>query len=183
MATALPAIGIGLTFASGAFQGIAANRAASYQAAIASQNQRIAQQNAVRAQQTAQVEQQDQDTVARAMLGEQLAQQGASGLSIGSGSFRLARKSAQELARKDALNIRHAGDVEAHNYLVQAANFGSQAQASRMEGSNALLSGFLEGASGAVGDYNLYGGTGFPSLASLTRKTRKTYVGGGIGHM
>lgn len=146
MAASLPIVAAGITAASSVFAGFTQYKAGQYQAAIADMNTKIAKDNAARARHTAQVEQQDQDMVARAMLGEQLAEQGASGFTLGSGSFRTARKSAKELARKDALNIRTAGEIEAHNYLTQAANFGMQAQGARSAGFNALLGGFLEGA-------------------------------------
>src|SRR5678815_4791338 len=130
MAAGLPiaAIGLGLSAASSVFAGFTQYKAGQYQAAIADQNAKIARDNAARATHTAQVEQQDQDMVARAMLGEQTAEQGASGFTLNSGSFKTARQSARQLARKDALNIRNAGAMEAHNYLTQAANFGLQAQ-------------------------------------------------------
>jgi len=100
------------------------------------------------------------------MLGEQTAEQGASGFTLNSGSFKTARQSARQLARKDALNIRNAGQMEAHNYLTQAANFGLQAQGSRSAGFGSLLGGFLEGAG---------------SLASGTAKIRNRSRYGGYG--
>jgi hypothetical protein len=162
MAQALPIVAVGLTAASSVFAGFTQYRAGQYQAAIADMNQKIAKDNAARATHTAQVEQQDQDMVARAMLGEQLAEQGASGFTVDSGSFKVARKSASQLARKDALNIRNAGEMEAHNYLTQAANFGLQGQSMRSAAFGSLLGGFLEGAG---------------SLASGTAKNKSRYGG------
>lgn len=146
MAAALPIAAVGITAASSVFAGFTAFRAGQYQSAIAGMNEKIAKDNATRAKHTAQVQQQDQDMVARAMLGEQLAEQGASGFTVGSASFRNARKSAKELARKDALNIRQAGEMEANNYLTQAANFNLQGQGMRSSAWGSLLGGFLEGA-------------------------------------
>ena len=143
MTAALAPIGLALSFASTAFQGIAGAQAASYQAAIAEQNQQVAKENANRTIQASQVEQQDRDLTARALLGEQVTEQAASGLTLGSRSFRLARRSAQQLARKDALNIRQAGAVDAYNYRTQAANFGMQADLARSSASSSLLGGFL----------------------------------------
>jgi hypothetical protein len=142
----IAAIGLGLTAASSVFAGYSSYKAGQYQSAIADMNQKIAKDNAARATHTAQVEQQDQDMVARAMLGEQTAEQGASGFTLDSGSFKGARQSARALARKDSLNIRNAGEMEKYNYLTQAANFGMQSSGSRSAGFNALLGGFLEGA-------------------------------------
>lgn len=146
----LAAVGLGLGFVSSVFQGISGYQAASYQAAIAEMNQNIANENAKRAVQRSQVEQQDQDATSLALLGEQEATQAASGLTLGSGSFRLARRSAQELARKDALNIRQAGELEAYDYKTQAANFGMQSQLASSQATGSLLGGFLGGASSLI---------------------------------
>lgn len=154
MTAALGIIGLGLNFVSGAFSAISQSQAASYQAAIAKRNQEIAQGNAVRSVQTAQVEQQDRDNVARALLGEQVAEQSASGFTLGSGSFRRARRSAQELARQDALRIRQAGDVDAFNYKVQAANYGAEAKLASMTASSSLLGGFLGAGASLVSGAN-----------------------------
>lgn len=143
-------LGVAVSAASAVFQGISGYQQASYQAKVAEMNQEIANDNAKRALERVQVEQQDQDAITLAMLGEQEAQQAASGLSFGSGSFRLARKSAQELGRKDALNIRQAGELEAHDYRTQAANFGAQAGLAKASATNSLLGGFLGGVTSLV---------------------------------
>lgn len=144
------AAGLVLGFASTVFQGYTSYQAASYQAAIADMNQEIANENAVRALERSQIEQQDQDSITLAMLGEQEAQQAASGLAFGSRSFRLTRKSAQELGRKDALNIRQAGELEAYDYKTQAANFGAAAEANKASATNSLLGGFLGGTASLI---------------------------------
>lgn len=146
----IAAAGLGLTFLSTAFGAYTQYQAASYQAQIAEMNQEIALDNANRALQRSQVEQQDQDAITLAMLGEQQAAQAASGLAYGSRSFRLNRKSAQELGRKDALNIRQAGELEAYDYKTQAANFGAAASANKASATNSLLGGFLGGVSSLV---------------------------------
>lgn len=146
----IAAAGLALSFGSALFQGYTSYQAASYQAAIAEMNQDIANDNAVRALQRSQVEQQDQDAITLAMLGEQEAAQGASGLAFGSRSFRLTRKSAQELGRKDALNIRQAGELEAYDYKTQAANFGAAASANKASATNSLLGSFLGGTASLI---------------------------------
>jgi hypothetical protein len=143
-------IGLALGFVSTAFQAVSSYQAYSYQAKVAEMNQEIANDNATRALERAQVEQQDQDSITLAMLGEQEAQQAASGLAFGSGSFRLARKSARELGRKDALNIRQAGELEAYDYRTQAANFGAHAEMAKASATNSLLGGFLSGTASLV---------------------------------
>jgi hypothetical protein len=143
MTAALAPIGLALSFVSTAYQGIAGAQAANYQAAIAEQNQQVANVNADRTIQASQVEQQDRDLTARALLGEQVSEQAASGLTLGSKSFRLARRSSQQLARQDALRIRQSGEVDAYNYRTQASNFGMQAQLAKSSASASLLGGFL----------------------------------------
>lgn len=143
MTTALTGIGLALSFASSAFGAIGQYQAAQYQASIAEMNQKVANINADRTIQTSQVEQQDRDLQARALLGEQVAEQAASGLTLGSKSFRQARRGAQELARQDSLRIRQAGDVDAYNYRVQAANYGMQSQLAQATATSSLVGGFL----------------------------------------
>lgn len=173
MAAGLPIAALGISAVSSIFAGFSQYRAGQYQAAIANLNEKIAKDNAARAQHAAQVEQQNQDMVARAMLGEQVAEQGASGFSIGSPSFRLARKSAHQLARQDSLNIRQAGEMEANNYLTQAANFNLQSQGARSAAWGSLLGGFLEGAGSLVSgvakikNRSRYGGYNYSNYAGL----------------
>jgi hypothetical protein len=139
---------------------------------VAKMNQEIANDNAKRSLERVQVEQQDQDAITLAMLGEQEAGMAASGLAFGSGSFRLARKSAQELGRKDALNIRQAGELEAHDYRTQAANFGAQAELSKASARNSLLGGFLGGVTSLV--------SGATKVRNPDRFASSTYSGGGL---
>lgn len=108
----------------------AAAAAARYQADVAKVNANITRQNAARAIAVSQIEQQESDIGARGLIGEQIAQQAASGLALGGKSAIATRKSAKLLARKDALNIRYAGEVEKSNYLTEAMNQEAQRQMS-----------------------------------------------------
>lgn len=144
---------------------LASARAAEYQAQIARNNAAVSDQNASRAVAVSQIEQIEQDRESRALVGEQLAAQGASGLSLGGRSAMLTRRSAKMLGRKDALNIRYAGDVDRYNYQVEASNqraggelktmeassYRTSAEASRRAGGIAMLSGFLNAAGSLVG--------------------------------
>lgn len=129
---------------------------AAYQAQIAEMNKRVAEENERRVQERAQVEQQDQDFEARAFIGAQEAAQSASGLALGGRSQIMTRRSAHELARRDALNIRQAGEIDAYNFRVDAANAGAQAQLHRMQAdsyrqqaSQSQLAGWI-GATGSL---------------------------------
>lgn len=129
---------------------------AAYQASVAEMNKQIAEENARRAIEVSQVQQVDQDMISKALLGEQIAVQGASGLSLAGRSQMLTRKSAAELGRRDALNIRQEGELKKYAFLTDAANFGAQSTLKQMESSAysqgagfALLSTFL-GAGGSL---------------------------------
>lgn len=124
-------------------QGVLGFAAANYQAQVAEMNEEVAKDNAMRSIERAQVEQQTQDDLTAAMLGEQESVQSASGLSLTSPSAIRTRAAARRLGRMDALNVRQAGEIEKYNYLVQASNFGSEAKMAQLQGVGNLLSGFL----------------------------------------
>lgn len=122
------------------------------QANIAKMNKQIAEENASRAISRSQIVQQEQDDQTRALLGTQEAMQGASGLSLNSGSARRTRRTAAMLGRKDALNVRQAGELEAYNYRVQAANFGAQVKVDSISGVGNLLTGFVNAGGSLIGN-------------------------------
>lgn len=131
--------------------GIMQSQQAKYQAEIAKMNRRIAEENARRAIDRSQIEQENNDRNTRVMLGEQEAAQAASGLSLTGRTQILTRKAARQMGRLDALNIRQAGELEAYNYKVDAANFAAAAAAKKMEAQHSLLGGFLGGLGSLVG--------------------------------
>lgn len=144
---ALGGIGTIISAAGSVITGIASMQAASAQAAIYQMNAEIATDNAHRAIQRAQVQQEDQDVMTRALLGQQLSEQSASGVSVGFGSPVKARIAARELGRRDALNVRQAGEIESFNFKVDAASNTAMAAAKRQEAGFSLLSGFLNAGS------------------------------------
>lgn len=127
--------------------GLASYSAAQAQVAQQEQVARIADENAKRAGLRAQIEQQDQDFQTRAMLGQQLAEQSASGLDIGFGSTKYARIAGAQVGRRDALNVRQEGDIQVNNFQNQAAGARAQAAASENAGTFALLGSFLKAGS------------------------------------
>ena len=141
-----------LTIASatvGAVGSIAAGQATAAaeteRALVAERNAEIAEQNAQRAEDVGQIEAQEQDFLTLSMLGTQESRQAASGLS--GRSQQLARKTARELGRRDALNITADASVRAFNFRTEAADRRSEARVARLSGDNALLSGFLDAGS------------------------------------
>lgn len=154
-------------------QGKAQEAAYKYQAEVQKVNADIARGNAVREIQTSQIQQEDQDRAARGMLGEQIAQQAASGLSLGGRTQIATRRSARELAKRDALNIRYAGEIGKYNYMQEALNQDAGRNLSLMSAKTAsrdagfgLLSGFLNATGSLIG--------GAQSFKSATRKSSFT---------
>lgn len=131
--------------------GFLGNQSSQYQSQVAKMNEKIAKQNADNALVTSQIDQQESDMQTSSLLGEQEAAQSASGLSLTGKSAIHTRASARLLGRRDALNIIHAGRIESRNYRIQAANFKSEANASKISGRNAIIGGFLGAASSLVG--------------------------------
>lgn len=157
--TAIGMIGGVVSAVGSLVSGLAAMQAANYQAAVAKANAKVAEDNASRAQHRAQIMAQDQDALTLAMLGEQEAAQSATGVDVGGPSARLARKSAAELGRKDALNVRQDGEIEAYNFKVDAMNARSEGQLARMRGRSAMIGGVFNAASGLLSSFNPTGGT------------------------
>ncbi len=153
--TFLPAVlqiaGTVIGAAGAVYSGMAASSQARYQAAVADLNAKTARENAQRALERSQLEQDDQDAQTLALIGQQEAAQSASGLAITGRSAFMARKSALELGRRDALNVRDAGKLEAYNYEVQATNQNNAATLYRQQGRNSMVSGFLGGAQTLIG--------------------------------
>lgn len=125
--------------------------AANYQAQVASMNRDIAMQNASREMTRSQQEEMDVGHRGAGMIGELVASQGASGISLGKGSAPLVRSHAAKLARQDVIRTRAAGEATAYNYLVDAANFKAQADMARAEGRASMLGGFLGAGSSLIG--------------------------------
>ena len=127
--------------------GVAGFMAAQSQAAVMRMNAQISQDNARRSIERSQIEQVNQDIQTRAMLGEQLAAQSASGIDVGAGSAMRTRLSARELGRLDALNVRQAGELEAFDHKASAASLRAQASGTSAQGAFGLLGSFLNAGS------------------------------------
>lgn len=159
--TALIIAGTVASVASSAMGMIGQRQAANFQAQVAARNAQLERDNAVREIQRSQVEQQEQDLVARAMLGEQLAEQSASGLSVNeSRSFDLARKGLQQTARLDALNIRQEGELGKYNSLIRAMEFDTERSAALARKRNATIGGALDITSSLIGGASAYSKAG-----------------------
>ena len=171
-------VGTGVAVVGAIQAGNAAAEAHRYQAMVADRQREVMLTNAERALQRSQAEAQQQDQTTRALLGEQLAAQSASGLKIGGRSQMLTRKSARELGRLDALNIRNAGQIEAYNYKVAAEDSSNAALFERSSASNSQLSGWLNAGSALIGGV---GNLKLPNSSSIIGKVKvpsKRLLGG-----
>jgi hypothetical protein len=127
-----------LTAGSAVVGAVSAIQSGNYQAAVAKNNARIAEENAARTSEAAQIEAQRSDQDYRALLGEQLAAQGASGLDILGRSQQSARMLTKRTGRRAAMAIVDEGEAGARRSLQESANF-------RSEGKQARLQGYLTG--------------------------------------
>jgi len=136
----------------GAFSaGEASATQSEYQGEVARMNAKIADDNAVRALQRSTIEAQDNDVRTGQIIGSQEAIQGASGLSISSGSFQSVRQSTREVGRTDTLRIIQGGEVDAFNFRVEAANLRAGATNADLSAENARTAARFSAASSLIG--------------------------------
>ena len=167
--TSIGAAGVG---AVGAIeQGNATSAADNYNAKIAKANAQIATQSAnyAGAAGTAQAEQAGLQS--RSKLGAIVANEGASGVDINSGSNLQVQSSARELGELNAITIRSNAARTAYGYQVQGANDTAQSQLDTFAANNATTSGDIgEGST-------LLGGLG----SAASNYAKFTMNGGGSG--
>lgn len=144
ISSAFSSIGLGtaLSVGSSVLGTVSAIGAANYQAGVARNNAIIAERNAQQASDRSQNEQLEADRETAALLGEQQAIQGASGLT-GASQMRT-RRSANRLGRQDAENIRLGGDREIQNFRQQAENFRAEGRAAKSQATGALVGGIFD---------------------------------------
>ena len=150
-ATTLTAVGTAVSAVGGIVGTISQMNAASYQAAVAERNAELMDQNARREVQRAQSEVQDQSEVAREQIGQLVAAQSASGISMMTGSPLTRRRGAERLAQRDSARIRSDANVQAERMQQQATDFRGEAGMARARRSNTLLSGVLGTGSTLIG--------------------------------
>lgn len=147
----ITASGLGTAFAVGSsiLGTVSAVGAANYQAQVAKNNAAIATKNAAIASDQSQQQQVQNDTQTAALVGEQEALQGGSGLS-GPSQMRT-KLTANKLGAQDSLNIRTAGDANIQQYAQQSENFKADASAAKAEAAGSLIGGILGVGSSLVG--------------------------------
>lgn len=132
-------------------QGNAASAAAGYNAKVAAQNAELQRQNAQYA--GAQGEQNVAAAGAenKARLAAIEAQQGASGVDVGSGSFSQVRQSASKLGMLNALNLRSEAARKAYGFQTDAVNYEAQGRLSKAQGKAAKTAGYLSAGATVLG--------------------------------
>lgn len=133
-----------LGVASAGLTGLTAIQNGNYQAAVAKNNARIAEQNAARASEAAQTEAMRSDIDYRALLAEQLAEQGASGFDILGRSQTNARMLTRRTGRRAAQDIRQEGEAAAGRDLQEGANFRAAGRQAKLQGYTTALGSALQ---------------------------------------
>lgn len=124
---ALTAAGAGLGAVNSIQQG-------KYAAAVARNNAQVAERNAAAQSQAAQAEAKRSDINYAALLGEQMAAQGASGFDLLGRSATNARMLTRRTRGQEATDISRAGADAAQRSLQEAANFRGEASAAKRQG-------------------------------------------------
>jgi hypothetical protein len=99
-----------------------------YLAGVADINKEIAKANAIYSRDVGEVEAQQAGMKAHADMGEMIAQQGASGIEVNSGSSTRVRESMTEIGQYTQTVIRSSAAKKAYGYEVEAVQYGSQAE-------------------------------------------------------
>jgi hypothetical protein len=136
---------------------------ANYQAQVAANNAKIALSNASMATQSGEISAANQGMKTRAAVGTTLAQQGASGVDVNSGSAPKVRAAESELGALDALTIRSNAAKSAYGFEVAATGdtaesglLESEAQQASAAAPLGALGSFLGSASTTGGSYAKY---------------------------
>ena len=137
----------GLTAGIGALSSI---QQGNYQAAVGRNNARIAEENAARISEAAQGEALRSDQDYRALLGEQLAAQGASGFDVLGRSQVAARELTNRTGRRAAVDITDEGRAGARRSLQEAANFRGEARQAKLQGYISAAGQLAQGANSMI---------------------------------
>lgn len=132
-------------------QMVATRNMASYEQKLAERNQLIQEDNARSAVLESQIEQQDWSRSAREQIGQMVAEMGASGLSVNSGSNLLRRVGTQEAVERDAQRIREDGNNRADQFRQRASDSGAEASLAGARKRNATTAGIINIGSTLIG--------------------------------
>jgi len=131
---------VGSAVLSTAVTGISAISASRYNAAVLRRNQALEAENAERIRQAGQTAAQEADFEAAAVFGDIIANQGASGFSLDSGSFQARRQKNRLTASINRRRIIRDAEIEGRSADERARAFGASARFERQKGFFALIS-------------------------------------------
>jgi hypothetical protein len=145
----------------------AASKNAAYQAQVAANNATIAMKNAAMDTQSGEIAASNQGLKTRAAVGKTLAQQGASGVDVNTGSAPKVRAAESELGALDAMTIRSNAAKKAYSDTVAATSDTAESQLLTSESDQAAtaapisaLGNFLGSASSVGGNFGKAMATG-----------------------
>lgn len=147
----LSVLSLGSTLLGGGISAMGQMASANYQSQVAQNNATIAQRNADYAINAGNVQAEQQDMKTKAMIGEQIAGQGANGLDVNSGSNLNVRQSQAELGRLDTLNILQKAQLKSSSLEADAMNFRAQGQLAESRGAFGAAGSIL-GTAASVSD-------------------------------
>lgn len=132
-------------------QAQAQKASANYNAEVAAQNAELANKNAslAGAAGAAQVEQEELKN--RSKIGGIIAQQGASGVDVNSGSSLDVQSSSRDLGELNALTVRSNAVKQAYSYQTQAAGYGAESGLQSYQASTAGTAGDIASTGTAIG--------------------------------
>jgi hypothetical protein len=157
-ASAVGGVGIGASLVGGmlsaygaAQSGAAQQNMYNYQSQVATINANIDRQNAEYALNQGEQEAQQYGLKAAQQRGQIIANQGASGIAIGSGSSAAVVASQGQLTRMDLTQIRSNAAKTSYDYTVKATDDTNQATLDVLAGDNAKVAGDISAASSILG--------------------------------
>lgn len=127
-------------------QSNAAKAAAGFNSQVAANNAKTAQQNATFTAAEGEQNAATSEAKTKAQVAATLANQGASGVDVNSGSAVSVRSSEAELGMLDALTIRSNAARQAWGYQTQSVSDQSQSQLDKYQGEQASTAGLISGA-------------------------------------
>lgn len=181
MADPITAISLGSTVAGGIMGAVGAGQsagatadAARYQAAVARNNRQMAGDSARYGVSAGRQQAQTQDFKNRAVQGQTLAAQSASGIDTQSGSPLEVRESQARLGRLDTENIMQRANLAAYGENIKATGFGAEAglqeaKASSAEsaGTTGILTSLISSGAGFGEKWLKFQNAGIPGFGSI----------------
>lgn len=132
-------------------QGQAEKSSAEYNAQIAANNAKLATQNAGFAAKEGEAQAEASSLKTRAQVGGIVANQGAAGVDVNTGSAVDVRSSAAQLGELSALDIRSNAARQAYGYQTESTGSTAQSQLDKMQGANAGPAGSINAGATLLG--------------------------------